>query len=55
MNFIYLAFNIKVNLSQLAKMLNGNQEKDYPHRLKYTEVVVLCCIIIALSYDMFKE
>jgi hypothetical protein len=25
MNFIYLAFNIKINLSQLIKMLNGKK------------------------------
>jgi len=45
MNFIYLAFNIKVNLSQLIKILNGNKENDYRHRLKYTEFVVLWYIL----------
>jgi hypothetical protein len=42
MHFIYLTFNIKVNLSQLIKMfnVNGNKETDYRHRLKYTEFVV---------------
>ena len=56
MNFIYLAFNIKVNLSQLTKMLNGNKENDYRHTLKYTEFnccAMLCYIITALPHGMF--
>ena len=46
---------LMVNLGQLTKMLNGNKEKDYRHRLKYTECVVLhvCYIYIALSSGMF--
>ena len=47
MNFIYLAFNIMVNLSRLIKMLNGNKENDssYRQRLKYTEFVVICYVL----------
>ena len=50
MNFIYLAFNIKVNLSQLIKMLNGNQKmiigKDSNIRK------LLCYAIYILHYRM---
>ena len=45
MNYIYLAFNIKVNLSQLINMLNGNKENDYRYRLKYTECVMICFVL----------
>ena len=45
MNFIYLAFILLVNLSQLIKMLNGNKENDYRHRLKYMEFVVICFVL----------
>jgi hypothetical protein len=32
---------IKVNLSQLIKMLNGNEESEYRYRSEYTEFVVI--------------
>ena len=55
MNFIYLAFNIKVNLSQLIKMLNGNKEIDYRHILKYTECVVLCDIYCIIVWHVLEQ
>ena len=55
MYFIYLAFNIKINLSQLIKMLNGNKENDYRYRLKYTEVVVLCYIYCIIVWQVFEK
>ena len=49
--------SLMVNLVQLTKMLNGNKENDYRHRLKYTECVVLhvCYIYIGLSSGMFLK
>jgi hypothetical protein len=32
---------IKVNLWQLIKMLNGNEENEYRHRPEYMEFVVI--------------
>ena len=53
MNFIYLAFNIKVNLSQLIKMLNG---KKMIIGIYSNIRNVLCYVIyIALSSGRFKK